>query len=127
MESVAVPDKPSRAFILTSRLVVGIITLLLLVIPWSERYSNLDSFPHDHDTELGILAIFAAFGLILLLLRAVERQLSNLLAVRYFLSLIIPWALSLKSHRHDGLTLTECHDPPPPASPFDRYSLPLQI
>ena len=65
MESVAVPDQPSRAFILTSRLVVGIITLLLLVIPWSERYSNLDSFPHDHDTELGILAIFAAFGLIL--------------------------------------------------------------
>lgn len=127
MESVADPDQPSRAFVLTSRILVGSITLLLLILPWSERYSNLDSFPHDHDTELGILAIFAAFGLILLLLRAVERQLRNLLAVRYLLFLIIPWALSLMARSDQGLTLTECHDPPPRSSPFDRYSLPLQI
>jgi len=125
--SAATPTEASPAFVLMSRIVIGIMMLLVAVIPWSERYSNLDSFPHGHDAELGILAIFALFGLILLLLRTAEQQLRNLLAVRYLVFLIIPVAVSLPPHGQEGQTLADFRDPPFPNSFLETYNLPLQI
>ena len=41
------------AFVLMSRVVLALMGLLLVVMPWSERYSMLDNFPHGQDTEVG--------------------------------------------------------------------------
>lgn len=127
MASAAILEEPSPAFILMSRILIGMIALLLAILPWSERYSNLDSFPHGHDAELGFLAILAVFGLILLLLRAAEKQLSDVFVVRYLLFLIIPWASSLHLQGHQGLTRADSHDPPLPGLSLEMYNLPLQI
>lgn len=127
MVSAAMADDPSPAFILLSRILIGLIALLLLIIPWSERCNTLDSFPHSHDTELSLLAVFAFFGLVLLFVRAAKRRLRNLLAVRYMLFLLIPLAVSLTSHRCHGLALSEPGPPALSASSLELYNLPLQI
>ncbi|HKO11884.1 MAG TPA: hypothetical protein VJV22_07950 [Acidobacteriaceae bacterium] len=118
MEDAAILDEPTPAFILMSRILLGMIALLLIIIPWSERYSALDSFPHGHDTELSLLTFFAIFGLILLFVRAAKKQLRKLLAVRYLLLSIIPLAVSLTPN---------CPRPPLPGSSLEMYNLPLQI
>ena len=123
-----ISDEPSPAFILMGRILIGVMTLLLVIIPWSECYSTLDSFPHGQDTEFGILAFFAILGFILLFVRATRDQLRNLLAAfRDLLLSIIPLAMSLLPDYRHGRALTNLPPPPPPDSPLEIYNLPLQI
>ena len=120
----AIPDEASPAFVLMSRIVVVLITLLLAVIPWSERYSLLDSFPHGQDTELNLLAFFVILGLILLILRSARRQIRTFFAFRHLLlTMIRPELSPVLDFRH-GLVLTDADRPPHPGF---LYNLPLLI
>lgn len=126
-KGAAILDKASPAFILMSRVVIGMIALLLAVIPWSERYSLLDNFPHSQDTELNLLALFVVLGLILLIVRSSARQLRSMLVVRY-------WPLTMIRRMVSAMPETgpavppRCGSPPPLSpSPGDTYNLPLQI
>lgn len=120
-----IPDE--APFILISRILVVLITLLLAVIPWSERYSILDSFPHSQDTEFNLLACFVILGLILLIARSGRKRLRTLLAFRHVLLSIVRPAVSLVPRSGHGLLLTNADDPPLPRSSLDLYNLPLQI
>lgn len=117
----------SPAFILMSRLLVGAIALLLLVIPWSERYSALDSFPHGHDVELSVLAFFVMLGLVLLFVRSGRNRVRSILTVKHWLLSVIPPAISLIPERRHVRPLTDPHHPPLAGSTLDRCNLPLQI
>lgn len=121
----AIPDEASPAFILISRILVVLITLLLAVIPWSERYSLLDSFPHGQDTELNLLAFLVILGLILLILRASRKQLRTSFAFKRVLLTIMRPAPSPIRNSHHGIVLTDADRPPHPGSSL--YNLPLLI
>ncbi|HEV2280519.1 MAG TPA: hypothetical protein VGS02_20225 [Acidobacteriaceae bacterium] len=121
----AIPDEASPAFILISRILVVLITVLLAVIPWSERYSLLDSFPHGQDTELNLLAFLVILGLILLILRAGRKQLRTFFAFKRVLLTIIRPATSPIRGSHHGIVLTDADRPPHPGSSL--YNLPLLI
>lgn len=102
-----------------------LITALLVVIPWSERYSLLDSFPHGQDTELNLLAFLVILGLILLILHASRKQLRTFFAFKHVLLTIIRPALSLIRDFHHGPVQQDAGRPPHPGSSL--YNLPLQI
>jgi peptidoglycan/LPS O-acetylase OafA/YrhL len=120
-------DAASPGFIRLSRILIVLITLLLAIIPVSERYSSLDSFPHGQDTELNLLAFFMILGLILLFVRSSKKRLRSLLAFGYLLLSMIRLALSLIPDSRHGLVLTDAHHPPIPGSSLDVYNLPLRI
>lgn len=122
---LAIQDEASPAFVLISRILVVLITLLVAVIPWSERYSLLDSFPHGQDTELNLLAFLVILGLILLILRASRKQLRTFFAFKRVLLTIIRRAPSLSRDSHHGVVLTDGDRPPHPGSSL--YNLPLLI
>lgn len=117
-------DDDSPAFILVSRILVALITLLLAIIPWSERYSNLDTFPHSQDTELNLLAFLLILGLVLLIVRSGKKRLQTFIRV---LLVWVRFAMSLMRESLRGWVLTDAHPPPIPASSLDRYNFPLQI
>ena len=120
-------DEASPVFVLTSRMLLGVIALLLAVIPWTEQFSTLDNFPHGHDTELSLLTFFVLLGLILLFVRSARKQVSSILALRYALLSILPAGLTMTAARRHGEGLKEPHHPPPPACTLNLYNLPLQI
>lgn len=102
-------------------------TILLVVIPWSEQYSMLDSFPHGRDVETDLLAFFVILGLILLFARARKKGLNALLAPeRLFLS-VVQYALLMFPDLLHGEVLWIPHSPPPPGLSLGIYNLPLQI
>ena len=114
------------------RILIGMMTLLLIIIPWSECYSTLDSFPHGHDTELSLLTFFAMLGLVLLFVRSAKIQLKRLLALRYSLLSMTALALSPTSSCGHGVALTGPLYPTPlypplPGLSLEICNLPLQI
>lgn len=123
----ALLDEASPMFILMSRILVVLITLLLVIIPWSEHYSMLDSFPHGQDTEFNLLAAFLILGLILLFVRSSKKRIRRYLTFRPLLLSMIPPAKYLLSGFRHGLVLTDADHPPHPGSCLDMCNLPLQI
>lgn len=121
----AILNEASPAFVLISRVLIVLITLLLAVIPWSERYSLLDSFPHGQDTELNLLAFLVILGLILLILRASRKQLRTSFAFKRALLTITQPAPSPIRDSHHGVVITDADHPPHPGSSL--YNLPLLI
>lgn len=110
-----------------SRILIGVIGVLLLIIPWSERYSALDSFPRGHDTELSVLAFFVMLGLILLFVRSARKRLQSMLAVSHWLRSIISPAVSLLPNCRHIRPLTDPHRPPPLCSSLELCKTPLRI
>lgn len=110
-----------------SRILIGVIALLLLVIPWSERYSSLDSFPRGRDTELSILAFFVMLGLVLLFIRSARKRLQCILAMSHWLLSIMPPAVFLIPGRRHVRPLTDPHHPPLPGSSLELCKTPLRI
>jgi len=80
----------SRLFLLSSRLLLGLIAGLLAVIPWSECYCALDNFPNGQDFETNLLAFLALLGLILLLVQLCRNGLSALFSIRCSISRLRP-------------------------------------
>jgi len=116
-------NEASPAFIVMSRILIAMITLLLAIIPWSERYSMLDSFPNGQDTELNLLAFLVVLGLILLIARSGRKQLRSSFALTHLLLGILRPALSCFPERGYRLPLSDGDHPPHPGI----YNLPLQI
>jgi len=105
---------------------VWLVAALLAVIPWSERYSMLDNFPHGQDTEFGLLAFLVFLGLMLLLARSCTT----------FLGVLIQWCEALSLLLRSGCTMLRViqlpspraagHEYPPGAS-LAAFILPLKI
>lgn len=118
----AILDEASPAFIVIGRIFVALITLLLAIIPWSERYHTLDSFPHGQDTELNLLASFVLVGFILLFVRSAQRRIRRFLTFRPLAhSMVRPAASARFGH---GLVRLDDDGPPHPGG---MCNLPLQI
>jgi hypothetical protein len=124
-EADLTPD--SGSFALLSRVLLSLVGLLLVVTPWSERYSMLDNFPHGQDTEFSILAFFVFLGLMLLLARS----------CRSLLGTLMKWCKALFTSVHSGslvlpylplsLAGIAAHEHPPGISQTGAFNLPLQI
>lgn len=113
-------------FVLMSRIVVGLMVVLLLVMPLSERYSMLDNFPHGQDAELSLLGVLMILGLALLFARSSRQAFGALFAslfacIRAMLAGVFP--ASLKPVALVG----RAYAPSLPGSPPGAFNLPLQI
>lgn len=120
-------EDASPAFLWMCRTLTLLIVLLLAVIPWSERYSGLDNFPHGEDTELNLLAFFLVLGLILLFARSCSKGLSAFLAVFYLFLFLLRFESSLFPDPIDAEALCIPHSPPIPGTPLHACSIPLLI
>ena len=120
-------EDASPVFLWMCRTLTLLIVLLLAVIPWSERYSGLDNFPHGQDTELNLLAFFIILGLILLFARSCSKGLGAFLAVFYLFLFLLRFESSLFPQPVDAEALCIPHSPPIPGAPFDACNLPLLI
>jgi hypothetical protein len=116
----------SGRFLLLSRVFVWLVALLLAVIPWSERYSMLDNFPHGQDTEFSILAFLIFLGLMLLLARSRTSILGALIRWHEAVSALVGSGCTLIRAIELSLPLEYGpeHAPGPPLAAFD---IPLQI
>jgi len=101
--------------------------LLLAVIPWSERYSMMDNFPHGQDSELNLLAFFVLIGIILLLARSCQKALNALFDLLSWPSSLLRCAPFLPRLAGSASMLTPLHIPPLPSPFLSVANLPLQI
>ena len=115
-----------RIFLLSSRLLLGLIASLLAVIPWSECYCALDNFPRGQDFETNLLAFLALLGLVLLLIELCHRGLSALLLLRRFISRL-RLGCATASRCNFGFPATLSHRTPLPDLLSASRSLPLLI
>ena len=111
----------SRHFILASRLLISLFTLLLVATPWTEGYRLLDNFPRSQDSELNLLALVAFLGLILLLTRSCRKKIRALVTIGHWLATILRQVPAL---RPGMLPLDQ---PALAESPPGAFNLPLLI
>jgi hypothetical protein len=114
-------------FVLLSRIVLALMGMLLLIMPWSERYSQLDNFPRGQDTELGLLMLLMSVGVALLFAWSRNTAFRAWLAIA-FVSLSManfsgPPGLRLAHVRGVSGSLAR----PAPGSPPGAFEVPLQI
>lgn len=120
-------DGFSRAYALGGRLLIVLTAILLLVMPWTEHFCQLDKFLRGgQDCELGLLALLTIFSLVLVLLQQRRQNITLLLTVRRRLSLFfedgapraIAKACSLTAHSDATPLSTQA---------ICRYNLPIQV
>jgi hypothetical protein len=120
-------DGISHAYALGGRLLILLTAILLFVMPWTEHFCQLDRFLRGgQDCELGLLALLTIFSLVLVLLKQRRQNVTLLLAVRRWLSLLfegedprtVAMACSLTAHS-DAMPLT--------TQALCRYNLPIQV
>jgi hypothetical protein len=115
-----------RIFLLLSRVLLLLVGLLLVVIPWSERYCALDNFPKGQDFETNLLAFLALLGLMLLVAHLWRQSLAALFSIRYWISRLN--FSRLHSHAHDLASFaTTTHRARLPSPLLAAFNLPLQI
>lgn len=115
------------SFVLMSRIVLGLMSVLLVVMPWSEQYPGLDNFPHGQDAEMALLGFFMLLGLMLLFARSCRRGLGVLLTLfLVFLNLAGSQVTRLAEHGQGSAQATPAGPPIPGGSP-GAFNLPLQI
>jgi hypothetical protein len=119
----------SRSLAVASRVMMGLIALLLVVAPWTEHYGTFDNFPHGQDFELSLLAFLGFLCLVLLLALLSKQRLTSDPAGQdddweYRLNLEPP-AATRESLR--ARTARMIHSPPRGSPPPGAYNLPLQI
>jgi hypothetical protein len=86
-------DGVSRAYAFGGRLLLLFTAVLILVMPWTEHFCQLDKFLRGgQDCELGLLALLTIFALILVLLKQRRQSLNLLLVVQRWLSTIFKMA-----------------------------------
>ena len=107
------PDDALPAFVVMSRVVIALMSLLLLMMPFSEQYRMLDNFPHGQDTELSLLAFLMILGLSLLFARSSNKAFSRLFAGLCLVAGVV--LRFLLRHRKQALAAappTGCASPP---------------
>jgi hypothetical protein len=120
-------DGISHAYALGGRLLIVLTAILIFVMPWTEHFCQLDRFLRGgQDCELGLLALLTIFSLVLVLLQQRRQNVTLLLTVRRWLSLVfeggdpraVAKACSLTAHS-DALPLSSLALCP--------YNLPIQV
>ena len=119
-------DGFSRSLMAGSRVLMGLIALLLAVAPWTEHFGTFDNFPHGQDFELSVLAFLALLCLVLLLAVLRKRGLKDIFAVRASLPLMV-WELGGRPKRGHVWTANACNSPPLPSPSPGAFNRPLQI
>jgi hypothetical protein len=121
-----IPNRLPPRFLLLSRVLLLLVGLLLVIIPWSERYCALDNFPRGQDLETNLLAFLALVGLMLLLAHLFRQSLAAVFSIRYWIS-----RLSFgRSHAHPpdpASFATVAHRARLPSPLVGAFNLPLQI
>lgn len=124
------PEAPSKHdpghFVLLSRVLLWLVAVLLAVMPWSERYSMLDNFPHGQDTEFTLLAFLIFLGLMLLLAHSSMSIMGALIKWRKSVSAWVSSGCTLPHAIELSLSL-EYGPEHPPGSSHAAFSIPLQI
>jgi hypothetical protein len=110
-----------------SKVLIGLITLLMAVIPWSEHYNILDSFPRTQDAELSLLAFFVILGMILLFVRASKKGLHKLLSFAQLLLSKVRLGQAAVPSGARRIPVTDADHPPHSGASLETYNLPLQI
>jgi hypothetical protein len=120
-------DGISQAYALGGRLLILFTAILLFAMPWTEYFCQLDRFLRGgQDCELGLLALLTIFSLVLVLLQQRRQNVTLLLTVRRWLSLVFedgdPSAVA------KACILTAHSDAVPLSSrALCRYNLPIQV
>jgi hypothetical protein len=120
-------DGISHAYALGGRLLIVLTAILLLVMPWTEHFCQLDRFLRGgQDCELGLLALLTIFSLVLVLLQQRRQNVTLLLTVRRWLSLVFEDGDPLEMAK--AYSLTAHSDATPLSSQaICRYNLPIQV
>lgn len=120
-------DAISQACALGGRLLILFTAILICVMPLTEYFWQFDRFLRGgQDFELGLLSLLTIFSLVLVLLQQRRQNLTLLLAVRRWLSLVfedgdpraVAKACSLTAHS-DAVPLS--------GRALCRYNLPIQV
>jgi hypothetical protein len=120
-------DGFSHTYAVGGRVLIVLTAILLLVMPWTEYFCQLDRFLRGgQDCELGLLALLTIFSLVLVLLQQRRQNLALLLTVRRWLSCVfededpraVANACSLIAHS-DATPLS--------TRALCRYNLPIQV
>jgi hypothetical protein len=120
-------DAISQACALAGRLLILSTAVLILIMPWTEYFCQLDRFLRGgQDCELGLLALLTFFSLVLVLLQQRRQNVALLLTVRRWPSLlfedadprVLANACSLIAH--SGIV-------PLSSRALCRYNLPIQV
>jgi hypothetical protein len=119
-------DEVSCCFLLVSRSLLCLFTVLLVATPWTEGYRLLDNFPRGQDSELNILALLAFLGLVLLITRSARRKLRSLLFRDWLCLLLNPAALFQRPSLNGHYSVPPA-TPPLLGSRPSAFNLPLQI
>ncbi len=119
----------SRALALASRVIIGLMALLLVVAPWTEHYGTFDNFPRGQDFELSLFA-FLGFLCLVLLLGLLRKQWLKKDPARqdgeWDYRLILKPSASMQERLRARIAQMS-HSPPRGSPPADAYRLPLQI
>jgi small-conductance mechanosensitive channel len=120
-------DGISQAYALGGRLLILLTAILIFVMPWTEYFWQFDRFLFGgQDFELGLLSLLTIFSLVLVLLQQRRQNVTLLLTVRRWLSLVfedadpraVAKACSLTAHS-DAVPLS--------SRALCRYNLPIQV
>ncbi|MCU1294932.1 MAG: hypothetical protein JWP08_3782 [Bryobacterales bacterium] len=120
-------DCISQTYARGGRLLLLFTAILIVVMPWTEYFWQLDGFlDTGQDFELGLLSLLTIFSLVLVLLQQRRQNVALLLAVRRWLSLVFedpgPRAVA------NACSSTAHSDPAPLSSrALSRYNLPIQV
>ncbi|HEX3570013.1 MAG TPA: hypothetical protein VHU44_04255 [Acidobacteriaceae bacterium] len=121
------PNRLPRIFLLLSRMLLLLVGLLLVVIPWSERYCALDNFPQGQDLETNLLAFLALFGLMLLVAHLFRQSLAALFIVQHWISRLTFSSRHAAPYALARFAASSRHRAPPPSPLSALFNLPLQI
>jgi hypothetical protein len=120
-------DGISHVYALGGRLLILSTAILIFVMPWTEYFWQFDRFLRGgQDFELGLLSLLTIFSLVLVLLQQRRQNVTLLLTVRRWLSLVfedvdpraVAKACSLTAHS-DAVPLS--------SRALCRYNLPIQV
>jgi hypothetical protein len=120
-------DGISQVYALGGRLLILFTAILIFVMPWTEYFWQFDRFLRGgQDFELGLLSLLTIFSLVLVLLQQRRQNVTLLLTVRRWLSLVFEDAVPRAVAKACSLT---AHSDAVPLSnrALCRYNLPIQV
>jgi hypothetical protein len=109
-----------------SRVLLFLISVVLAIAPWTERYCALDNFPRGQDFELGLLAVLALLALVLLFAHTAAHGSGAAGEDRDWLYSVVPDD-PLPRNTRQPWTAGLVHRPSLPSCALRLYNLPLQI
>jgi cytochrome bd-type quinol oxidase subunit 2 len=116
----------SQACVLAGRILILFIALLLMAMPWTEHFCNIDRFLRGgQDVEFSLLAFAAVLSLILLLSQRHRQGMTALLSLLYLLPFIVRPAHPVAAP-FSGLVVLG-HNRLVPCRAFNANTLPLLI